>query len=342
MEGMPARAGAKGIEEDRTGGWPIVGLLFLFMLINFADRAVLGLAATPIMQELALSHTQFGLIGASFFTFFSVGALIGGFVVNRVATKWVLAGLALFWSLCQLPILLTVTATALVANRVALGFGEGPAYPIAVHAAYKWFPERAQGPSHKPDRHRRPGRQRDHRPGDRLGHRRLVMANRIRAPRRRGPCLVCRMADHRPGRASGCRPQSGSCRWRTARAFVLPSAVELPDGHRRPDCGLLRLLAVDPGHRLVANPVDSIVRLHRDPGRLDHDADLSLSDHDPPDCLKLFRSPEAARRFEPFGVRRSRMCRNPCGWYDRRSAVAVSGVSRNPPVHGCRDSPLQI
>ena len=139
MEGMPARAGAKGVEEDRTGGWPIVGLLFLFMLINFADRAVLGLAATPIMQELALSHTQFGLIGASFFMFFSVGALIGGFVVNRVATKWVLAGLALFWSLCQLPILLTVTATALVANRVALGFGEGPAYPIAVHAAYKWF-----------------------------------------------------------------------------------------------------------------------------------------------------------------------------------------------------------
>ena len=140
MEVPPTQPGARDTDKHRIGGWPVVGMLFLFMLINFADRAVLGLAATPIMQELGLSHTQFGLIGASFFTFFSIGALIGGFVVNHVATKWVLAGLALYWTLCQLPILLPVAAAGLVANRVALGFGEGPAYPIAVHAAYKWFP----------------------------------------------------------------------------------------------------------------------------------------------------------------------------------------------------------
>jgi MFS transporter, ACS family, D-galactonate transporter len=123
-----------------TRAWIVVGLLFLFMLINFADRAVLGLAAVPIMQELGLSHTQFGLIGASFFTFFSAGAVIGGFLVNRTATKWVLAGLAAMWSLCQLPMLLSVSMTALIANRIVLGFGEGPAYPVSAHATYKWFP----------------------------------------------------------------------------------------------------------------------------------------------------------------------------------------------------------
>lgn len=121
--------------------WIVVSLLFLFMLINFADRAVLGFAAVPIMQELGLSHTQFGLIGASFFTLFSLGAVIGGFLANRIATKWVLAAMALIWSLCQmLPMLLPVSMAALIANRVALGFGEGPAYPVAAHAAYKWFP----------------------------------------------------------------------------------------------------------------------------------------------------------------------------------------------------------
>jgi MFS family permease len=123
-----------------AGAWTTVGLLFLFMLINFADRAVLGLAAVPIMHELGLSHTEFGLIGASFFTFFSAGAVIVGFLVNRVATKWVLAVLALTWSLCQLPLLLPLSAAALIANRVALGLSEGPAYPVALHAAYKWFP----------------------------------------------------------------------------------------------------------------------------------------------------------------------------------------------------------
>jgi MFS transporter, ACS family, D-galactonate transporter len=45
--------------------WLIVALLFLFMLINFADKAVIGIAAVPIMQELQLSPRQFGLIGSS-------------------------------------------------------------------------------------------------------------------------------------------------------------------------------------------------------------------------------------------------------------------------------------
>jgi MFS family permease len=125
---------------DRARAWIVVSLLFLFMLINFADRAVLGLAAVPIMQELGLSNTQFGLIATSFFTLFSVGGVIGGILVNRVATKWVLAALALIWSVCQLPLILSVSVAALVLNRVTLGFSEGPAYPVALHAAYKWFP----------------------------------------------------------------------------------------------------------------------------------------------------------------------------------------------------------
>jgi MFS family permease len=110
------------------------------MLINFADRAVLGLAAVPIMQELGLSHTEFGLIATSFFTLFSLGGVVGGFLANRIATRWVLAGLALTWSLCQLPMVLSASVAALVVNRIALGFGEGPAYPVALHCAYKWFP----------------------------------------------------------------------------------------------------------------------------------------------------------------------------------------------------------
>jgi MFS family permease len=138
-EAHPRTASTAGA-TDPVHAWIVVGLLFLFMLINFADRAVLGLAAVPIMQELGLSHTEFGLIATSFFTLFSVGGVIGGFLVNRVASKWVLAALAVIWSLCQLPMMLSVSVVALVANRVALGFGEGPAYPVALHAAYKWFP----------------------------------------------------------------------------------------------------------------------------------------------------------------------------------------------------------
>jgi MFS transporter, ACS family, D-galactonate transporter len=47
--------------------WLIIALLFLFMVINFADKAVIGIAAVPIMDELLLSPREFGLLARAFF-----------------------------------------------------------------------------------------------------------------------------------------------------------------------------------------------------------------------------------------------------------------------------------
>src|SRR5450631_78150 len=57
------------------------------MFINFADKAVLGLAAQPLMAELKLSPEQFGLIGSAFFLLFPLSAVLVGFVTNRVAAR---------------------------------------------------------------------------------------------------------------------------------------------------------------------------------------------------------------------------------------------------------------
>jgi MFS family permease len=120
--------------------WLIVGMMFFFMLINFADKAVIGLAAVPIMSELKLTNAQFGSIGSAFFFLFSISAVLVGFLVNRVKTKWVLAAMALIWALTQFPMVGTVSLSVLIASRIVLGAGEGPAYPVALHAIYKWFP----------------------------------------------------------------------------------------------------------------------------------------------------------------------------------------------------------
>src|SRR5438477_4391642 len=130
--------------SDRTGtpkeAWLIVALLFLFMLINFADKAVIGIAAVPIMQELQLSPRQFGLLGSSFYLLFAVSAIITGFIVNRVQTRWALLVMGLVWALTQFPMIGTVGFGTIMAARIALGAGEGPAYPVALHSTYKWFP----------------------------------------------------------------------------------------------------------------------------------------------------------------------------------------------------------
>jgi len=120
--------------------WLIVALLFLFMLVNFADKAVIGIAAVPIMQELQLSPRQFGLLGSSFYLLFAVSAVVTGFIVNRVQTRWALLVMGLVWALTQFPMIGTVGFAAIAACRIALGAGEGPAFPVALHSTYKWFP----------------------------------------------------------------------------------------------------------------------------------------------------------------------------------------------------------
>ena len=110
------------------------------MAINFADKAVIGIAAVPMMHDLRLTPRQFGLIGSSFYLLFSLSAIVTGFVVNRVQTRWALLVMGLLWALTQFPMLANVGFATVVACRIALGAGEGPAAPVALHSAYKWFP----------------------------------------------------------------------------------------------------------------------------------------------------------------------------------------------------------
>jgi uncharacterized membrane protein len=63
-------------DRPLKGAWGMTALIFLFMLINFADKVVVGLAAQPIMAELHLTPEQFGLIGSSFFFLFALSAVI--------------------------------------------------------------------------------------------------------------------------------------------------------------------------------------------------------------------------------------------------------------------------
>lgn len=121
--------------------WTIAVLLAVMMLVNFLDKVVIGLVAVPMMKELELTPTQFGLIGGSLHWLFSISAVVGGFMANRKPARVLLLGMGVFWALIQLPMLFVTSLWAIVACRVLLGIGEGPASPVATHALYKWFPD---------------------------------------------------------------------------------------------------------------------------------------------------------------------------------------------------------
>ncbi|SAL85895.1 MFS transporter [Caballeronia choica] len=116
-------------------------LLTFLALINFLDKIVLGMVAVPLMAEMHLSPSEFGLIAGSFFWLFSTSTIAVGFMSNRFQTRWLLLTMGISWALVQLPQALTSSAAALLACRVILGAAEGPAFPVTVHALYKWFPD---------------------------------------------------------------------------------------------------------------------------------------------------------------------------------------------------------
>ncbi|MFI0977280.1 MFS transporter [Streptomyces sp. NPDC021093] len=145
MRAEPAvtrREGPAGGPGGRQA-WTTTWLLLVFMLVNFADKAVLGLAGPEIMKEFGLGRQEFGAAQAAFFSLFSLSALGVSFLTRKVRTSVLLLGMGLLWSAAQLPMLWGAAGFGtLIVTRVLLGFAEGPAAPVAVHHVHGWFEQR--------------------------------------------------------------------------------------------------------------------------------------------------------------------------------------------------------
>lgn len=121
--------------------WVITGMLVLFVVVNWADKTVFGIAAQPLKEELGLTSAQVGFIGSAFFFLFSIAGLTVGFIGNRVRTKWVLFTLAALWSLTMVPVLVSASFATLLISRIGLGAAEGPSGALAAAGAFEWFPK---------------------------------------------------------------------------------------------------------------------------------------------------------------------------------------------------------
>lgn len=126
-----------------SGAWRTTWLLLAFMVVNFADKAVLGLAGPEIRADFGITRQEFGTAQSAFFALFSVAALVVSALTRRVRTTPLLLVLALMWSAAQLPMLWGAAGFGtLLATRVLLGAAEGPAAPVAMHHVHGWFPQR--------------------------------------------------------------------------------------------------------------------------------------------------------------------------------------------------------
>ena len=125
--------------------WIALILLAISVLINYADRGNLGVAAKSIESELHFGQNELGVLLGSFFLSYAAFQLVAGKAIDRWNVNWVYALGFLLWSATTGATGLVSSFSAILCLRLALGAGEAVAYPAYSKIIATVFPERLRG-----------------------------------------------------------------------------------------------------------------------------------------------------------------------------------------------------
>jgi MFS transporter, ACS family, hexuronate transporter len=115
-------------------------LLFLAGVINYLDRAALGVVAPFLQKDLNLSPSALGVIFSTFFIGYSLFAFVGGQLADRYGPQRVYIWSAAAWSALS-ALTGTITGfTTLFFVRFLFGFAEGPMNSTTNRTITNWFP----------------------------------------------------------------------------------------------------------------------------------------------------------------------------------------------------------
>jgi ACS family hexuronate transporter-like MFS transporter len=141
----PSQSAAAVMPGARAGvGWyryVICALLFLATTINYLDRQVLGILATPLQKELDWSESEYGWIATAFTGAYAAGQLIMGGLMDRLGTRMGLSLAVACWSLAAMAHAPARSAASFGVARFALGLSEAGNFPAAIKTVAEWFPK---------------------------------------------------------------------------------------------------------------------------------------------------------------------------------------------------------
>ena len=122
--------------------WVICALLLFGTTKNYMDRQVLGVLKTTLQHDLGWSEIEYGNIVFAFQTFYAIGMLVVGRLVDRLGTRRAYSIAMLFWSLASMAHAFAHSLTSFIVARSALGFGESALFPASIKAVAELFPKK--------------------------------------------------------------------------------------------------------------------------------------------------------------------------------------------------------
>ena len=86
------------IKTNQINKWTLLAFLCGLFLVYTVDRAILGVLAIPIQDELKLSDVQFGLLSSGIFWTYAIVVPFAGLVGDRFDRRRLIGWAAIFWS----------------------------------------------------------------------------------------------------------------------------------------------------------------------------------------------------------------------------------------------------
>lgn len=126
-------------ESGNVYRWGVAGLLSMAIAISYLDRQTLPWAIQAIQADIPFSNQVKAGLDSAFLLTYGLMYIGGGLLLDRLGTKCGLIIIMAFWSLACASHGFAGGILALAAARLALGIGEGGAFPAATRAITEWF-----------------------------------------------------------------------------------------------------------------------------------------------------------------------------------------------------------
>src|SRR5580704_1487396 len=120
--------------------WMLLAILFAGSVLNYLDRAVLGVLMPQVRHSLSLSNKDYGLVVNAFLLLYMAFYIVGGRISDWLGSRHSFIFNVTGWSIASMLHALSQGLVSLCAFRALLGAAEGGFFPTAIRSIADWFP----------------------------------------------------------------------------------------------------------------------------------------------------------------------------------------------------------
>ncbi|MDH9161921.1 MULTISPECIES: MFS transporter [Staphylococcus] len=134
------------MEQKRSNvRWYFAIAFFIIGVIAYMDRSNISIIAGPMMEDLHLTKTQFGLLASFFSLGYALMQVPSGFLAEKFGSKKMLTIALVWWSAFTILTGVVKNHGLLYAVRFLFGIGEAPMYPSNAVFNSFWFAKGEKG-----------------------------------------------------------------------------------------------------------------------------------------------------------------------------------------------------